>query len=528
MTIKKISIYLLVILFIFSIYCAYTIGMSWDEMYHHINGGVRSEYLKTLGKFKGYNFLDNQYYPGLYDTLSFSALSIFLKIFPTYILEIKHLINLFFGFLTLLGLFLLVKKFFNESVAYLSTLICFINPFFFGHMSINPKDTIISFSLIWFLYAAWMYCNNFYNKRFVYLLLMSFFMGFGLGTRASFFIIVLPTGIAAIIFLVQNNKNDSRYLIYKKIFIDFIIFFTVSFILMVSAWPHVLDTFFNGGFYLIRDTVFGSLKWLMGPTLEIINGNIYETTNTPRTYILSFLLFREPIYWLILLFILPILLIIDKKFFIYQFTNFEKKILVIISIIIFPILLAILLKVKLYNGIRLFLFITPFLSLLSGICLYYILKNIKKNFYIKTLLFSIIIFFILFLQRFSYLTPYHYDYSNFLNFNFAKTEKLYVHDYWATSYKELMQLIKKNPEIKKIKTDFCGGDLQMIKFLSNKYSGKKILYAPYEEADYIIMINTLSTDVENKSSCYNIHPGENIVEVKRLGVNLSVLRKLKK
>jgi len=432
MTIKKISIYLLVILFIFSIYCAYTIGMSWDEMYHHINGGVRSEYLKTLGKFKGYNFLDNQYYPGLYDTLSFSALSIFLKIFPTYILEIKHLINLFFGFLTLLGLFLLVKKFFNESVAYLSTLICFINPFFFGHMSINPKDTIISFSLIWFLYAAWMYCNNFYNKRFVYLLLMSFFMGFGLGTRASFFIIVLPTGIAAIIFLVQNNKNDSRYLIYKKIFIDFIIFFTVSFILMVSAWPHVLDTFFNGGFYLIRDTVFGSLKWLMGPTLEIINGNIYETTNTPRTYILSFLLFREPIYWLILLFILPILLIIDKKFFIYQFTNFEKKILVIISIIIFPILLAILLKVKLYNGIRLFLFITPFLSLLSGICLYYILKNIKKNFYIKTLLFSIIIFFILFLQRFSYLTPYHYDYSNFLNFNFAKTEKLYVHDYWTT------------------------------------------------------------------------------------------------
>ena len=73
MTIKKISIYLLVILSIFSVYCAYTIGTSWDEFYHHINGGVRFEYLKTFGQFKGYNFLDNQYYPGLYDTLSFSS-----------------------------------------------------------------------------------------------------------------------------------------------------------------------------------------------------------------------------------------------------------------------------------------------------------------------------------------------------------------------------------------------------------------------------------------------------------------------
>ena len=104
-------------------------------------------------------------------------------------------------------------------------------------------------------------------------------MGFGLGTRASFFIITLPAGIAAITFLIKNNKNDSRYLIYKKIFIDFIIFFAISFTLMVSAWPHVLDTFFNGGLYLIRDTIFGSIKWLMGPTLELINGNIYETNN---------------------------------------------------------------------------------------------------------------------------------------------------------------------------------------------------------------------------------------------------------
>tara|TARA_B100002003_G_C13914231_1_gene444808 strand:+ start:39 stop:470 length:432 start_codon:yes stop_codon:yes gene_type:complete len=136
------------------------------------------------------------------------------------------------------------------------------------------------------------------------------------------------------------------------------------------------------------------------------------------------------------------------------------------------------------------------------------------------------LFFLIFLQRFIYLTPYHYDYSNFLKIKFINTEKLYVHDYWATSYKELMKLIKADESIKSIKSDFCGGDIHIVRYLSNKYSNGKVVFVPYEQADYIIMINTLSTDVNNKSSCFSLRPGKDIVAVNRLGVKLSVLRKL--
>ena len=66
------------------------------------------------------------------------------------------------------------------------------------------------------------------------------------------------------------------------------------------------------------------------------------------------------------------------------------------------------------------------------------------------------------------------------------------------------------------------------KSLANKHSGKKVNLVSYEEADYIIMINTVSNDVNNKSSCFSLHPGKDIVEVTRLGVKLSVLRKLEK
>ena len=166
--------------------------------------------------------------------------------------------------------------------------------------------------------------------------------------------------------------------------------------------------------------------------------------------------------------------------------------------------------------------------MLTAICFYYILENFKKSVYVKSLFGAIIIFFLLFLQRFIYLTPYHYDYSNFFNIKFANTEKLYIHDYWATSYKELMKLINSNTNLKEIKASFCGGNSFGLKYLANKYSGKKVIIVPYEQADYTIMINTVSNDVNNKSSCYSLHLGKDIVEVSRLGVKLAVLRKLEK
>ena len=254
----------------------------------------------------------------------------------------------------------------------------------------------------------------------------------------------------------------------------------------------------------------------------------FETTNIPRSYFLSFFIFRIPIFILLLLFALVVFLKTDSKFFSLKFSDFKKKIIVILCIILFPMLLAIAMQVKLYNGIRLFLFIIPFISLLTAICFYYILENFKKSIYIKIFLSIVTIFFLLFIQRFIYLTPYHYDYSNFLYPKFVNTQKLYIHDYWATSYKELMKLINENNNIKKINADFCGGDPHGIKYLANKYSGGKITFVPYEQADYIIMIDTLSINPDEKSTCFSARPGTNIVEVKRLGVVFSVLRKLDK
>jgi len=517
MTVNKVIFYLIITLSLFAIYCSITIGFSWDEFYHHINGAHRVEYYKLFGKFKEYNYRDNRYYPGLYDAVHFLIVSFLLKFFSGNILEIKHLVNLTFGFFALRGLFLLSKNFFNKDVGYIAVLLCLLNPFFFGHLSINPKDMIICFALIWLTHNAYMYCRNIEGKRLGFLFLASLSMGFGLGVRVSFLAVTIPVILSVCIFLFTNKIK------YKKISFDILIFLLISFSLMVVAWPHLLDAP-----SLIIETIFQSIKWGMGPTLELMNGNIYETQNTPKTYFLNFFIFRNPIYILILFFLLIFFLKTDNNFFLEKFEYFEKKLIFIFSIIAFPILLTIIFQVKIYNGIRLFLFIIPFLSILLAISLYYILKNFKKSFFIKIIFGVIVLFFLMFLQRFVYLTPYHYDYSNFFKIKFINTEKLYVHDYWATSYKELMSLIKKNKSIKTIKSDFCGGDIHVVKYLSNKYADGKVVFVPYDQADYIIMINTLSTDVNNKSTCFSLRPGKDIISVERMGVKLSVLRKLKK
>ena len=89
---------------------------------------------------------------------------------------------------------------------------------------------------------------------------------------------------------------------------------------MIVAWPHI-----HNDFHVLIDTIFVTIKWF-GPFLERINGEIYETYNTPKTYILSFFIFRMPIFILILLFALVFFLIKDNKFFTSKFDHFKNKI----------------------------------------------------------------------------------------------------------------------------------------------------------------------------------------------------------
>ena len=302
MNINKIVLSLIGIFLLFAIFCSINIGMAWDEPQNHWQGAVRANYLKSFafGKFEFIPGGWSEVEPGLYDTFSFIISDLLLKIFPGKLIGIKHLTNLTFSFLTLIGLFLVSKKIFNKEIAYLATFLCLTNPFFFGHISINPKDTISCFALVWFAYYIYMYCINFQKKRLRFLILASFFMGVGVGTRLPFFAVPIPIIISAMIFIILvHNTQFKDYQIYKKIFFDFLIFCSITFFLMIVAWPYV-----HSSPDILVKAFTSYVLYPHGPVLEIMNGNYYETVNTPRTYFFNFFTFRFPIFILITLYIL--------------------------------------------------------------------------------------------------------------------------------------------------------------------------------------------------------------------------------
>ena len=151
------------------------------------------------------------YYPGLYDTISYAIGYIVLlfdqNFYRNYFPEIIHSINFLFSALSIFGFYLILKIFFNKSIAILASLLTLLNPFFFGHMGMNTKDIIIFFALIWFCYFFYKYIK--YEKKiYLNLFLASLFLGFGTGVRLTFLVVAFPVIVCGLIYLFKKSKGQ--------------------------------------------------------------------------------------------------------------------------------------------------------------------------------------------------------------------------------------------------------------------------------------------------------------------------------
>jgi len=563
---KNFLISFIAFLLLLSWWSSLTIGLSSDEYFHHINGLVRFEYLKTFGEFDGYQFRNNEFYPGLYDTLSYGIGQIILLInknfYSNNIDFAMHLVNVSFSSLSILGLYLFTKKIFNTNIAILTSLLTLLNPFFFGHMGMNSKDLIIFFSLIWFCYYFYLYCTD-DEKIIKNLLLSSFFIAFGCGVRLTFFVIIFPVIICGFIFLFKKYESKFKYLI-KRLLIHSLITIIISLFFIVLCWPHMIEEIRNDNFIQFFSLIIkNTINWNDGPKLGLINGKYYEVFNTPRIYFLNIIIYRLPFY-LTLLIIGSYLLIFTKKLLIKnQIKNFYQKFLIINIVGFFPILLALILGVNIYDNLRLFLFVIPFFSLIAAFSIEQFLNTFKISWNSKICLTIIIFLFSFSFYRFILLTPYQYDYVNYSTIKYENINKKWEHDYWGSSYKELVMKIKNkytNEQIKNFKITNCSGDRTLLYYLSKELGINK-LYRGTEElqATHVVLINRTTLDIFNpkiypkinhlvdrkgvmlvkdlekvtrfpgiRTTCFKQYKGTNEVVVSRNGVTLSILRKWNK
>ena len=181
---------LFLFLIIFSIYCALTIGLAWDEKALIMQGKVAINYLLSLGKIED-DIFRREYYSPIYYSLKF----LFIQIFPIkYQIEASHLINLIFSIGAVVGIKKLSKELFNENVGKIVFLILFFYPIFYGHMAFNSKDTIIAFCHVWIFYLCIRYIKKQYikNKANSYINFIAILSALGTGINLFFLGSLIP------------------------------------------------------------------------------------------------------------------------------------------------------------------------------------------------------------------------------------------------------------------------------------------------------------------------------------------------
>jgi len=523
---------LFLLLIAFSIYCALSIGQSWDEEFLIKQGRITLNYLFSLGRVNADIEL-REYYSPIYYSLKF----LLLQIFPfSYKIEVSHLINLIFSLSTIVATKKLSKELFNENVGNYVFLILFFYPIFFGHMAFNSKDTIAAFSHVWIFYLSIKYlkkqnialkANNYINFIAVLAALSVGINLLFLGSLTPIFLIILID-----IFFLKKftcpDFNKKKFLI--DIFKAFLIFYFLLIIFWIDTHPNIFVLPFNFFLnFLIGD-------WgMIGVPYILLNGDYYLHAEIPKSYFLINLIYKSPEYFLLSYALFFIILFTSNNFFKNKFNHFNYKLILITLMIAFPFITLFFLHFSLYDGIRHLLWTLPYFCLIPGLTIYFLIENIKSI--APRLTLSLLsIFLVYFFYNFFLLTPYQYTYLNIFNGKKEDHYQKFENDYWGASIKELIQNMNLNKK-NSITFATCGINQGVAKYYLKKNGYFNFKFGNSINSNYMIMTNRVTlnnTNLEhddkwksgNLITCFDKYKGQDVSSVTRNGLLLSVIKKI--
>ena len=519
--IKRKNKIILSVMIFFSFFCAITIGQAWDEGFHLIQGKVILNYLLSFGRIDQ-EILYRENYSAIYWSLSHFITNFFPRRFE---LEVSHVINTIFSIFTIIGIGKISKEIFNKRVGQITFLLLFFFPVFFGHMAINSKDTILAFCHVWIVWSflKYMKFQDIDNKSNYYIYSIALLAATGTGIQLVFLGSILPIIFFFIIDILFLKLFIEEKFNIKKFFLDILKCFILFYIILLFFWVDAHKNPLTLPYKFLLET-FSDNYWTGWP-FSLINGEYIISTNTPKTYLISNLLFKTPEYILFLYIFFFYIFITKNKFLSKRYSFFNKKILFVFLILIFPHLLLFFVPYPLYDGLRLFLWVIPYFCILPAVSINYFIEKFefKTIKFLSTITTCLCLFFLL---NFFSLTPYQYTYLNVFAGNKNLLHKKFENDYWGASIKELISNtnFSKDEKILLYSCGMNGGVLD--KYLSIKYKNN-FKMVPLENANYIFMTNrTLMDDNGLPTNCYDKFPGKNIYSVTKNNVILSVVRKL--
>lgn len=505
------------VLILFAAYCSISIGYSWDDTTLSKQGKITLNYLFSLGRIETDEIFRREFYSPIYYTLKY----LFVQIFPiNYQKEVGHLINLAFSIAAIIGLKKLCSFLFNKKIGIIAFFLLFFFPAFFGHMGFNSKDTIIAFCHIWIFYLTLKYIKHHESK---YLYFVGILAAVGTGINLFFLGSLIPLFIFLILELFFIKKINEKQIPLKKLLKESLVAFLIFYSILILFW---IDTHQN--ILMLPIKIF--LEWAFsdlwrGYPFILLNGEYFNYSEIPKTYLLLNILYKSPEYLLFCYLISIFIIFGPRGFFISKISSFYYKLILIVSMVLFPFLLLYFTPFSIYDGLRHVLWMLPYFCIIPSLTIFYLLEN-QNLIKVKVISGFLFILASYFMYNFFITTPYQYTYLNILAGEKNNHYNKFENDYWGGSIKELIREMDL-PKNTKFKFAICGVSKAVPKFYLKKFGYTNFSMGDKNNSEYIIMTNRTTLDKNNKlTNCFNKFSGENIFKVSRNNVDLSVVRKI--
>lgn len=485
--------------FVYVLFSYRSFGITWDEQAVYERGKMLYQHLIDPNRSSDPNLIIRKSKDDVWPTYNNTYAMTLYAFNKDKSYDIYHLENLIFASsIFIFAYIFLYKKYKNTWAAILGPLFIALSPRFFGDLPANPKD--MPFAVFYFISTSLIFLTHSFKSSLLRVLLLGILFGLAQTTRSLGFSLYI---LLFVYDFLKRDKNSGfmKFFINESLFI-FMVFMTSNMVVLLT-WPYIASNYFKNFFDVLN--VSKQFPWMRN--IFFLGRDYHSTELTP---------FYIPIWFLVSL---PIFIIVGTVASLVMFKRFLKNDIYLLSVgaLVLNLAMYFVMRPIVYDGVRHFLFLIPFFSMLAAIFVIEIsrpgFEKIKKPIYIFVLVNCLLV--VVAQVR---LFPYTYVYFNEFVGGVKGAYKYFEIDYWNASFKESIEWLKENELVdgKKYSIYTCSTSLSILNYFTYDMS---VAYKA-NEADYAVCLA--------RGNEYKKIPGEILHVVKRDSVPLNYVIKVDK
>lgn len=498
---------------VFGIFVALTFdhhGISNDEEVQHIYGRLLLDFYSSgFTNQDAFKYRNLYLYGGFFDLIAATL----EHILPIWVWDMRHLFSALLGFMGILGTYKIAHLLGGERAGFLAAFLLILTGAWSGAMFTHTKDIPFATFMVWALYYTARVALALPKPSPSLSLKLGIAIGGALGIRigGAFAVIYLLLVLALAGWLYASTLRK-RLWFWGNAINSLLPAAAIAFALMAVFWPWSV----MGPDHLLKAAkAFSHFAFNM---FTIINGEVMNIGEVPRSYLPAYLLVRLPEVFLLGLIGLLLTATVNLRKFDWKSPLALAWVAVIIAAL-FPLIFVMFDKPALYNGVRHFTFVIPPLAILAAIGLsasWEMLDGLPKLRIGLTAACTLLA--LNTVHTLIRLHPYEYVYYNHLAGRLATAETKWEGDYWSSSLRKAAGILESGVPAEDGRNvpylvAVCAESIQGQAYLDpHRFAVTK----DWISADFFISSTHMN--------CDKVLRGKTIGTVERMGITLAVVK----